>query len=174
MEAPRSAYMKSLLLRRHNGLIKIITGIRRCGKSYFLFKLFRDVLLSEGVPTDHIIALQLDDIRNRKYRNPEACYEYVLSRVKEEGPYYVLLDEVQMMDHFEEVMNSFLHVPSLDVYVTGSNSKFLSSDVVTEFRGMKYECILCLLRNSMSFRIGLLMNAGRSMNGTADCRGCFP
>lgn len=135
MEAPRSAYMKSLLLRRHNGLIKIITGIRRCGKSYFLFKLFRDVLLSEGVPTDHIIALQLDDIRNRKYRNPEACYEYVLSRVKEEGPYYVLLDEVQMMDHFEEVMNSFLHVPSLDVYVTGSNSKFLSSDVVTEFRG---------------------------------------
>lgn len=135
MEAPRSAYMKALLLRRHNGLVKIITGIRRCGKSYFLFKLFRDVLLSEGVPTDHIIALQLDDIRNRRYRNPEACYEYVLSRLKDQGPYYVLLDEVQMMDNFEEVMNSFLHVPGLDVYVTGSNSKFLSSDVVTEFRG---------------------------------------
>lgn len=130
--------------------------------------------MSEGVPTDHIIALQLDDIRNRKYRNPEACYEYVLSRVKEEGPYYVLLDEVQMMDRFEEVMNSFLHVPSLDVYVTGSNSKFLSSDVVTEFRGGDEIRMYPLsLRNSMSFRIGLLMNAGRSMNGTADFRAAF-
>ena len=120
---------------KHNGLIKIISGIRRCGKSYLLSELFRKHLLAEGVKEDHIIHIALDDYEKKQYRNPDNCYQYVKSSIKDDEMYYLLLDEVQMMDSFEDVLNGFLHIKNLDVYVTGSNSKFLSSDVVTEFRG---------------------------------------
>lgn len=119
----------------HNGLIKVVTGIRRSGKSYLLFKLFREHLLATGVLADHIIAIELDRLENETYRDP---YK-LLSRVKElisgTGRYYLLLDEVQLLSRFEEVLNSLLHEPDLDIYVTGSNSRFLSTDIITEFRG---------------------------------------
>ncbi len=135
MQIQRDEYLRKLVDKKHNGLIKIITGIRRCGKSYLLFKLFKQYLLREGVAPDHIIEIAFDDRRNKKYRNPDACLEYVDSKIEDDKMYYVLLDEVQMMDEFEDVLNSFLHVENADVYVTGSNSKFLSSDIITEFRG---------------------------------------
>lgn len=135
MQIQRDEYLRKLVDKKHNGLIKIITGIRRCGKSYLLFKLFKQYLLREGVAPDHIIEIAFDDRRNKKYRNPDACLEYVDSKIEDDKMYYVLLDEVQMMNEFEDVLNSFLHVENADVYVTGSNSKFLSSDIITEFRG---------------------------------------
>lgn len=135
MQIQRDEYLRKLVDKKHNGLIKIITGIRRCGKSYLLFKLFKQYLLREGIAPDHIIEIAFDDRRNKKYRNPDACLEYVDSKIEDDKMYYVLLDEVQMMNEFEDVLNSFLHVENADVYVTGSNSKFLSSDIITEFRG---------------------------------------
>lgn len=134
MRIERKSYLDKLVDRKHNGLVKIITGIRRCGKSYLLFRLFREHLLDCGVREDHIIEIQLDDRKNKELRNPDACDEFVRSRVGE-GQHYVLLDEVQMMPEFEDVLSGFLHIENLDVYVTGSNSKFLSSDIITEFRG---------------------------------------
>lgn len=130
----RDAYLEKLIARKHNGLVKVITGVRRCGKSFLLFNLFRQHLLESGVDEEHVIAIQLDDRSNKALRDPDACDAYVRSRVGE-GRYYVLIDEVQMMDEFEDVLNGFLHIGGVDVYVTGSNSKFLSSDVITEFRG---------------------------------------
>ena len=135
MEVKREYYLNQLISHKHNGLIKIISGIRRCGKSYLLSELFRKHLLAEGVKEDHIIHIALDDYEKKQYRNPDNCYQYVKSSIKDDEMYYLLLDEVQMMDSFEDVLNGFLHIKNLDVYVTGSNSKFLSSDVVTEFRG---------------------------------------
>lgn len=135
MEVKRDYYLNQLISHKHNGLIKIISGIRRCGKSYLLSELFRQHLLDEGVGEDHIIHLALDDYEKKQYRNPDNCYNYVKSSIKDGKMYYLLLDEVQMMESFEDVLNGFLHIKNLDVYVTGSNSKFLSSDVVTEFRG---------------------------------------
>lgn len=135
MEIKRDYYLNQLISHKHNGLIKIVSGIRRCGKSYLLSELFRKHLLSEGVKEDHIIGLALDDFEQKQYRNPEVCYAYVKSCLTDDKMYYLLLDEVQMMADFEDVLNGFLHIKNLDVYVTGSNSKFLSSDVVTEFRG---------------------------------------
>ena len=135
MEVKREYYLNQLISHKHNGLIKIISGIRRCGKSYLLSELFRKHLLAEGVKKDHIIHIALDDYEKKQYRNPDNCYKYVKSSIKDDNMYYLLLDEVQMMDSFEDVLNGFLHIKNLDVYVTGSNSKFLSSDVVTEFRG---------------------------------------
>ncbi len=134
MTIQRDAYLRKLIDRKHNGLVKVVTGIRRCGKSTLLFNLFERHLLESGVPRDHVIEIKLDDRANKALRNPDACDEFVRSRVRE-GQYYVLLDEVQMMPEFEDVLNGFLHVGNLDVYVTGSNSKFLSTDVITEFRG---------------------------------------
>lgn len=121
--------------RKHNGLIKIITGMRRCGKSFLLFKLFKEHLIAEGVPESHIIRIELDDRRNKSLRDPDVCLEYVTSLLKDERKYYLLIDEVQFMAEFEDVLNSFLHIDNLDTYVTGSNSKFLSTDIITEFRG---------------------------------------
>jgi predicted AAA+ superfamily ATPase len=140
MEAPmrevqRSRYLNQLIRHKHNGLIKIISGIRRCGKSYLLSELFKTHLLACGVLERRIIYLPLDDFINRQYRQPEACYHYVKSRILDNEMHYLLLDEVQMMEGFEDVLNGFLHIKNLDVYVTGSNSKFLSTDIVTEFRG---------------------------------------
>ena len=134
-EVDRKDYIDWLLRKRGNGLIKIITGVRRCGKSYLLFKLFRRKLIESGVDEDHIIALALDDFSNKKYHNPEELYNYVKNRIKDEEKYYILLDEIQLVDDFVSVLNGFFYILNVDVYVTGSNSRFFSSDIITEFRG---------------------------------------
>lgn len=135
MEIQRNGYLQQLVLKKDNGMIKIITGIRRCGKSYLLFTLFKRYLLNSGIDAEHIIEIALDGIENEELRNPKECYRYIKNVMKDEGRYYLLLDEVQFMPRFEEVLNSLLRMSNIDVYVTGSNSKFLSSDIVTEFRG---------------------------------------
>ena len=135
MEIKRDVYLKKLIRKKKNGLIKVVTGVRRCGKSYLLFHLFHNYLLEEGVPEDHMIEVALDDRRNKALRDPDAMLQYIEERMQDKGDYYIILDEVQYMDEFEDVLNSLLHIPNADVYVTGSNSKFLSSDVITEFRG---------------------------------------
>ena len=135
MEIKRDIYLQKLIKRMHNGMIKVITGIRRVGKSYLLFTLFRNYLKSQGVAADHIIAIELDTLENEKYRNPHTLLEYVKSQMIDDGEYYIFLDEVQLLPSFESVLSSFLHMQNVDVYVTGSNSKFLSKDVITEFRG---------------------------------------
>jgi predicted AAA+ superfamily ATPase len=116
-------------------MVKIITGIRRCGKSYLLFKLFCNHLLESGIKEDHIISIALDDFGNRKLQNPDELYNYVKGQIVDNEDYYVLLDEIQLVPEFESVINGFMHIPNADIYVTGSNSKFLSSDIITEFRG---------------------------------------
>lgn len=116
-------------------MIKVITGVRRCGKSYLLFELFDAHLRDSGVPEDHIIKLALDDRANKEYRDPDRLYQYVTGCIKDQDPYYILLDEVQLVPEFEDVLNSFLHIKNTDTYVTGSNAKFLSKDIITEFRG---------------------------------------
>ena len=134
-EVSRKDYVDWLDRKQGNGLIKIITGVRRCGKSYLLFTLFRRHLAEKGVAADHIIALALDDYDNRQYLEADELYRFVRSMVTDTEKYYVLLDEIQLVSGFEAVLNGFLHWPNVDVYVTGSNSRFLSSDIVTEFRG---------------------------------------
>lgn len=131
----RDIYLNKLIRRKHNGLIKVITGLRRSGKSYLLFELFYQHLIEEGVENSHIIKIALDDRMNKKYRDPDYLCEYVHECVKDENMYYVLLDEVQYIPEFEDVLNSFLHIKNVDTYVTGSNAKFLSKDIITEFRG---------------------------------------
>lgn len=135
----RKKYMQQLVQSKHNGLVKIITGIRRCGKSFLLFNLFKSQLEKEGIDKEHIIEMAFDDFANREYRDPEKFYQYVKAQIKDGRMYYVLLDEVQMMDQFEDVLNGLLHIPNVDVYVTGSNAKFLSKDIITEFRGRGYQ-----------------------------------
>ena len=134
-EIKRDIYLNKLISRKENGLIKIITGIRRCGKSYLLDPLFKNSLLESGVKENHIIKLELDKEENAKYRDSHELNEYIKSQIKDKDMYYILLDEIQMVDGFESVLNGFLYERNLDVYVTGSNSKFLSSDIITEFRG---------------------------------------
>ncbi len=135
MVVKRPFYLNKLLAHRHNGRIKIITGIRRCGKSYLLFNLFAEALSSEGVDEHHIIKINLEDRRNKALRNPDELLNYIDKSLKDDKMHYVLLDEVQLVNEFEDVLNSYLSVPNADVYVTGSNAKFLSKDVITEFRG---------------------------------------
>lgn len=135
MEIRRDKYLNNLINRMHNGMIKVVTGIRRCGKSYLIFNIFMSYLREQGVPESHIIAIELDQRKNRKYRDPDVILEYIESRITDDEQYYILLDEVQMLQEFEEVLNTLLHVRNADIYVTGSNSKFLSKDVITEFRG---------------------------------------
>ena len=135
MEIKRDKYLQDLINRMHNGMIKVVTGIRRCGKSYLLFKLFKNYLLDQGIPADHIITVELDLRRNRQYRKPDAILDYIEGLIIDDKQYYIMLDEVQMLADFEEVLNSLLHIDNADLYVTGSNSKFLSKDVITEFRG---------------------------------------
>ena len=135
----RKKYMQQLVQSKHNGLVKIITGIRRCGKSFLLFNLFKSQLEKEGIDKEHIIEMAFDDFANREYRDPEKFYQYVKAQIKDGRMYYALLDEVQMMDQFEDVLNGLLHIPNVDVYVTGSNAKFLSKDIITEFRGRGYQ-----------------------------------
>lgn len=135
MEIKRDIYLEQLKIRKNNGMIKIITGIRRCGKSFLLFVLYKKYLLENGVDKDHIIEIALDGIENEELRDPKKCFQYIKNEMKDEQIYYLLLDEVQFMPRFEEVLNSLLRIHNIDMYVTGSNSKFLSSDIVTEFRG---------------------------------------
>lgn len=119
--------------------MKIITGMRRCGKSFLLFRLFRRFLEDNGVANDHIVEMAFDDYAFKEFRNPDKFYAYVKGRIIDDQPYYILLDEVQMLDEFEDVLNGLLHIPNADVYVTGSNAKFLSKDIITEFRGRGYQ-----------------------------------
>ena len=134
-EIKRDIYLNKLINRKENGLIKIITGIRRCGKSYLLDPLFKNYLLESGVKEDHIIKLELDKEENKRYSDSHELNEYIKSQIKDKNMHYIILDEIQMVEGFESVLNSFLYERNLDVYVTGSNSKFLSSDIITEFRG---------------------------------------
>lgn len=135
MKIKRDIYLDRLIRREKNGLIKIVTGVRRCGKSYLLFNLFHNYLLEKGVREDHIIEIALDDRSNKELRDPDNMLKYVKERIVDKDTYYITLDEVQLLAEFEDVLNSFMHIRNADVYVTGSNSKFLSSDLVTEFRG---------------------------------------
>lgn len=135
MNIKRQQYLDQLIASQKNGLVKIITGIRRCGKSYLLFKLFHDYLNSQGIADDHIIQIALDDRTNKELRDPDNLLKYIKEQITDKDLYYIILDEIQMVDEFTDVLNSLLHISNADVYVTGSNSHFLSTDIVTEFRG---------------------------------------
>ena len=135
MEIHRDKYLDLLIHSCGNGLIKVITGMRRCGKSYLLFTIFKNYLIKQGVKEDHIIGVNLESRLNKSLRDPDALLQYIDSRLSSDGQYYVMLDEVQMVSEFEDVLNSFLSISNVDVFVTGSNAKFLSKDVITEFRG---------------------------------------
>ena len=135
MEIRRDTYLNKLISKRHNGLIKVITGVRRCGKSYLLFELFREYLRKSQIPDDHIIEMAFDAYENKKYRDPEIFFPYLAERINDQDQYYVLLDEVQLLGDFESILNSLVRRKNVDVYVTGSNAKFLSKDIITEFRG---------------------------------------
>ena len=135
MEIKRDRYLNFLISKKHNGLIKVITGMRRCGKSYLLFNLFKDYLLAEGIEESHIIEIAFDAYENKQFRDPDVLYPYLKEQIKDDGMYYVLLDEVQLLGEFEAILNSLTRMKNVDVYVTGSNARFLSKDVITEFRG---------------------------------------
>ena len=135
MKIGRDVYLNKLISKRHNGLIKVVTGMRRCGKSDLLFNLFKEYLVNEGVAENHIIEIAFDSFENKRYRDPEVLFPYIMEKMSDERMYYVLLDEVQMLDDFESVLNSLGRKQNVDVYVTGSNAKFLSKDIITEFRG---------------------------------------
>ena len=135
MIIPRPTYLNQLIAAKGNRMIKIITGIHRCGKSFLLFELFHSYLNDKGIDDDHIIEVALGDRANIELRNPDKILSHIKSQVKDNRQYYVLLDEVQMIDDFVGVLNSLLHIRNIDTFVTGSNSRFLSKDVVTEFRG---------------------------------------
>lgn len=164
MEIKREKYLEDLKNRMHNGMIKVITGIRRCGKSYLLFQLFLKYLKERKVSDNHIIAIALDERKNKDYRNPDIILSYVETRIKDSEIYYLLLDEVQMLAEFEEVLNSLLHISNLDIYVTGSNSKFLSKDIITEFRGRGDEIHVFPL----TFKEYMQEYAGDEYHGFAD------
>lgn len=135
----RDKYLNELISLQGNGMVKVITGMRRSGKSYLLFNIFVEYLEHSGVSPDHILKVDLEDFKNRELRNPDKLYSYIENRIKDSDRYYILLDEVQMLEQFEDVLNGFLRMSATDVYVTGSNAKFLSKDIITEFRGRGYE-----------------------------------
>ena len=135
MEIKRDYYLKEIIDRMDNGLIKVITGIRRCGKSYLLNTIFKDYLLKQGIDKEHIIQLSLDENKNKKYLNPDALDEHIRELIKDDKKYFIILDEIQKVKDFESVLIGLMHISNVDIYVTGSNSKFLSSDIITEFRG---------------------------------------
>ena len=148
MEIRRDRYLERLIAHKGNGRVKIVTGIRRCGKSFLLFQLFKRHLIETGVKPTHIIEIQLEDRSNKELRDPDTCLSFIKKQIKDQKPYYLLIDEVQLMNEFEDVLNSCLHIENLDTYVTGSNSKFLSKDIITEFRGRGDEMYL----RPLSFR----------------------
>ena len=135
MDIKRDFYLNELITRMDNGLIKIVTGIRRCGKSYLLDPIFKDYLIEQGIDKEHIIKLSLDERQNRKYLDPDELDKYVRDLIIDDKKYYLILDEIQEVKDFESVLIGFMHIKNIEIYVTGSNSKFLSSDIVTEFRG---------------------------------------
>lgn len=161
MEIKRDYYLNKLIQKKHNGLIKVITGMRRCGKSYLLFRLFKQHLLSLGVAPDHIIEIAFDSFESKKLRDPEVLYPYVKSLLVDEQMYYILLDEVQLLGEFESVLNGFMRMPNADVYVTGSNARFLSKDIITEFRGRGDE----LHVNPLSFAEFMSVYDGNKYDG---------
>ena len=161
MEIKRDFYLQKLIAKKHNGLIKVITGMRRCGKSYLLFTLFKKHLLECGVNENHIIEIPFDSFENKKYRDPEVLYPYVKAQLADDQMYYILLDEVQLLDEFESVLNGFIRIPNVDVYVTGSNAKFLSKDIITEFRGRGDE----LRMNPLSFAEFMTVYEGNKYDG---------
>lgn len=122
-------------MKKHNGLIKVVTGIRRCGKSYLLFSIYKNYLLENGIDEDHIIEVAFDSFENKRFRDPNELYPYIKEKIADDRMYYILLDEVQLLDEFESVLNGLMRIKNADVYVTGSNAKFLSKDIITEFRG---------------------------------------
>jgi len=164
MEIKRDKYLNDLIDRMHNGLIKVVTGIRRSGKSYLVFHLFKDYLLQNGVDEEHIIGIELDLRENRSLRDPDVILEYIRSKITDHEDYYVLIDEVQMLSEFEEVLNSLMHIGNTDVYVTGSNSKFLSKDVITEFRGRGDEVHI----HPLTFKEFMQVYDGDMYHGWAD------
>ena len=136
---PRNKYLNELVSLQGNGMIKVITGMRRCGKSYLLFNIFVSYLREQGINPEQIIKINLEDFKHRALRNPNNMYSYVESQIKDDRTHYILLDEIQLLEHFEDVLNGFLNIQNVEVYVTGSNAKFLSKDIITEFRGRGYE-----------------------------------
>ena len=135
MEIKRDDYLNKLIARQKNGLVKVITGLRRSGKSYLLFNIFKKYLIEKEIKKSHIISIALDDLSNEKLRNPYNMLNFIKEKIVDNDLYYIMLDEIQYLERFEEVLNSLMHIDNVDIYVTGSNSKFLSSDVITEFRG---------------------------------------
>ncbi len=158
MIIPRDKYLNELKSVMHNGMIKIITGVRRCGKSYLIFELFKQSLLEHGVNEEHIIQVDLEDRHNKQLRDPYALMDYIDKCMTDNEMYYILLDEIQLVPEFEDVLNSYLKVKNADVYVTGSNSRMLSSDVITEFRGRGYEIRVHPLSFSEFLKAGLYEN----------------
>ena len=161
MDIKRDYYLQKLIAKKHNGLIKVITGMRRCGKSYLLFTLFKKHLLESGVAEDHIVEIPFDSFESKKYRDPEVLYPYVKEKLVDDQKYYILLDEVQLLGEFESVLNGFMRIPNVDVYVTGSNAKFLSKDIITEFRGRGDE----LHMNPLSFAEFMSVYDGNKYDG---------
>lgn len=164
MEIKRDYYLKALINRMHNHLIKVVAGIKRSGKSYLLFHIFQNYLLEQGISESHIIRIELDQRKHRQYRDPDRILEYIESCIQDGEMYYILLDEVQLLKEFEEVLNSLLHIDNVDVYVTGSNSRFLSKDVITEFRGRGDEIHIFPL----TFREFMQVYEGDMYHGWAD------
>lgn len=135
----RPIYLKKLISSRLNGMIKIITGVRRCGKSFLLNNIYASWLKEQGVSESHLVCINLEDRRNKTLRDPDALLAYIDSKIVDDGVYYVMVDEIQHVPEFEDVLNSYLQMSNVDVYVTGSNARFLSKDVITTFRGRGYE-----------------------------------
>lgn len=161
MEIKRDYYLNKLIQRQNNGLIKVITGIRRCGKSYLLFNLFKKYLLNQGVDSSHIIEIPFDSFEFEEYRNAHVLYPFIKKQLKDAKQYYILLDEVQLLDKFEAVLNGLIRIENVDVYVTGSNAKFLSKDVITEFRGRGDEVHI----NPLSFSEFMSVYQGNKYDG---------
>lgn len=161
MEIKRDYYLDKLIMKKHNGLIKVITGIRRCGKSYLLFSLFKKHLLESGVEKSHIIEMAFDSFEYRKYRNPEILFPYLKEQLVDDDRYYILLDEVQLLEEFESVLNGLIRMENVDVYVTGSNARFLSKDIITEFRGRGDE----LHMNPLTFAEFMSVYGGNKYDG---------
>lgn len=164
MEIKRNHYLQALINRMHNHLIKVVTGVRRSGKSYLIFHIFRNYLLEQGISESHIISIELDQRKYRQYRDPDVILEYIESCIQDGEMHYILLDEVQLLNEFEEVLNSLLHIDNVDIYVTGSNSRFLSKDVITEFRGRGDEIHIFPL----TFREFMQVYEGDMYHGWAD------
>ena len=135
----RDDYLNRLIESKHTRTVKVVSGIRRCGKSFLLFELFVNHLRDSGIDESHILTYELDLLENANLRDKNLLYQNILSKVTGDGMYYVLIDEIQLVEDFFEVLNSLLHKKNIDTYVTGSNSRFLSKDIVTEFKGRSTE-----------------------------------